>query len=249
MLVDGPSRRTYRSVRKMRRAGAVDRHARVADLARPAGRVVHVRAGAILLGGPVGRGPRRGTPRRQLALPRRQLVAAQRQQLGDAVRHGRPRVPGDLPPGLEVPLQQWHAKVTVSGVRAATRCGNGCPASITRPTRRAGSGPGRGRSGDQYALPCPADRLVLAARFEEYLTWQHAGIPACCQRPGHRRADRVAGHAVAKRCENIRARYARLGVPGLGGPPALEQFALLLVSTGELTATDLRLLPARPSPG
>jgi hypothetical protein len=54
---------------------------------------------------------------------------------------------------------------------------------------------------------------------------------------------------VAKRCENIRARYARLGVPGLGGPRALEQLALLLVSTGELTAADRQLLPAKPSPG
>ena len=54
---------------------------------------------------------------------------------------------------------------------------------------------------------------------------------------------------MAKRCENIRARYARLGVPGLGGPRALEQLALLLVSTGELTAADLQLLPAKAPPG
>jgi predicted component of type VI protein secretion system len=32
----------------------------------------------------------------------------------------------DLPPGLAVPLQQWHAKVTVAG----------CPISTTSPTRR-----------------------------------------------------------------------------------------------------------------
>ena len=50
---------------------------------------------------------------------------------------------------------------------------------------------------------------------------------------------------MAKRCENIRARYARLGVPGLAGPRALDQLALLLVSTGELTAADLQLLPAQ----
>ena len=41
----------------------------------------------------------------------------------------------------------------------------------------------------------------------------------------------------------------RLGVPGLRGPRALEQLARLLVSTGELTAADLRRLPAKPSPG
>ena len=49
---------------------------------------------------------------------------------------------------------------------------------------------------------------------------------------------------MAKRCENIRDRYARLGVPGLRGPRALDELALLLVSTGELTAADLRRLPA-----
>jgi len=35
----------------------------------------------------------------------------------------------------------------------------------------------------------------------------------------------------------------------LRGPRALEQLALLLVSTGELTAADLRLLPAQTPPG
>ena len=56
-------------------------------------------------------------------------------------------------------------------------------------------------------------------------------------------------HTVAKRCENIRDRYVRLGVPGLRGPRALEQLALLLVRTGELTAADLRRLPAKAPPG
>jgi hypothetical protein len=55
-------------------------------------------------------------------------------------------------------------------------------------------------------------------------------------------------HAVVKRCENIRERYARLGVPGLRGPRALEELATLLISTGELTADDLRRLPAQLSP-
>jgi hypothetical protein len=53
---------------------------------------------------------------------------------------------------------------------------------------------------------------------------------------------------VVKRCENIRERYARLGVPGLRGPRALEELATLLISTGELTADDLRRLPARELP-
>jgi hypothetical protein len=57
------------------------------------------------------------------------------------------------------------------------------------------------------------------------------------------RADWPA-HTVAKRCENIRNRYVRLGVPGLRGPRALEELAQLLVATGELTPADLRRLLA-----
>lgn len=53
---------------------------------------------------------------------------------------------------------------------------------------------------------------------------------------------------VSKRCENIRNRYVRLGVAGLRGPRALEELAVLLISTGELTTKDLRRLP-RDSPG
>jgi len=102
----------------------------------------------------------------------------------------------------------------------------------------------------RYRAPLTdTDRLVLAARFETYLTWRHAGDPA--PRSARETAERIGwqAHTVAKRCENIRARYARLGVPGLGGPRALEQLALLLVSTGELTAADLQLLPAKASSG
>jgi integrase len=63
-------------------------------------------------------------------------------------------------------------------------------------------------------------------------------------RPGRRGAQ---SHTVAKRCENIRDRYSRLGVPGLGGPRALEELAMLLIFTGELTAEDLRRLPSQPT--
>jgi hypothetical protein len=48
---------------------------------------------------------------------------------------------------------------------------------------------------------------------------------------------------------HIRDRYLRLGVPGLRGPRALEELALLLISTGELTAADLQRLPAKTPPG
>ena len=61
--------------------------------------------------------------------------------------------------------------------------------------------------------------------------------------------DRLATAYGAKRCENIRERYARLGVPGLRGPRALDELATLLISTGELTATDLHRLPAAVRPG
>jgi hypothetical protein len=89
---------------------------------------------------------------------------------------------------------------------------------------------------------------VLAARLEAYLDRRHPGDPA--PRSAREAAERIGwpAHAVAKRCENIRARYARLGVPGLRGPRALDELALLLVSTGELTAADLRRLPADTTP-
>ena len=161
----------------------------------------------------------------------------------------------DLPPGLQVPLQQWHAKVTVSGVlgtytlRLRLPGLDDAPDPAEQAPVAAGTGEGAVTSTRYRAPLTGSDRLVLAARFEEYLTWRHAGVPA----PASARdtAERIGwqAHTVAKRCENIRARYARLGVPGLGGPRALEQLALLLVSTGELTAADLQLLPAKASPG
>jgi hypothetical protein len=88
------------------------------------------------------------------------------------------------------------------------------------------------------------DRLVLAARFEQYLARQTAGDPAPCS--AREAAERIGwqAHTVAKRCENIRNRYVRLGVPGLRGPRALEELAQLPVATGELTPADLRRLPA-----
>jgi hypothetical protein len=90
------------------------------------------------------------------------------------------------------------------------------------------------------------DRLVLAARFEEYLDWKHVGEPA--PRSAKQAAERIGWdpHTVTKRCENIRNRYARHGVAELRGPRALEELAALLISTGELTADDLRRLPPLP---
>jgi hypothetical protein len=64
-------------------------------------------------------------------------------------------------------------------------------------------------------------------------------------------ADRIGWqpHTVTKRCENIRNRYVRIGVPGLRGPRALEELAALLISTGELTDEDLRRLPPKTPSG
>jgi hypothetical protein len=163
----------------------------------------------------------------------------------------------DIPPGMPLPLQQWHAKVRIDGaldsytlrVRlpdldeepdAAEAYGPAGAAAGAAPERRTTSTKLRASLND-------ADRLVLAARFEDYLTWKHSG--AAAPRSARRAAERIGWrpHAVAKRCENIRSRYVRIGVPGLRGPRALEELAALLISTGELTGDDLRRLPSRSS--
>jgi hypothetical protein len=160
----------------------------------------------------------------------------------------------DLPPGMRLPLQQWHAKVRLDGVITSyvlrlripdlddeTDAGGGGDESMPEPA------PSRLVTSTKLRAPLNAsDRLVLAARFEEYLTWKHSG--AAAPRSAREAAARIGWepHAVAKRCENIRNRYLRIGVPGLRGPRALEELAALLISTGELTPEDLRRLPATP---
>jgi hypothetical protein len=157
----------------------------------------------------------------------------------------------DLPPGLQVPLQQWHAKVTLTGVLDRYTLRLRLPGLDDLPDP-GGQSPGTGEAAvtsTRYRAPLTdTDRLVLAARFETYLTWRHAGDPA--PRSARETAERIGwqAHTVAKRCENIRDRYVRLGAPGLRGPRALEELALLLVSTGELTAADLQRLPAKTPP-
>jgi hypothetical protein len=161
----------------------------------------------------------------------------------------------DIPPGMSLPLQQWHAKVRIDGALDsytlrlrlpdldeepdADDLGPGGAAALAAPEHRTTSTKLRASLND-------ADRLVLAARFEEYLTWKHPG--AAAPRSARDAAERIGWrpHAVAKRCENIRNRYVRIGVPGLRGPRALEELAALLISTGELTGADLRRLPAAP---
>jgi hypothetical protein len=157
----------------------------------------------------------------------------------------------DIPPGMAVPLQQWHAKVRLDGVLDkyvlrlrlpdlddATEAGQETPEPVQE----------RAVTSTKQRPPLnDSDRLVLAARFEEYLTWKHSAAPS--PRSARDAAARIGWepHAVAKRCENIRNRYVRIGVPGLRGPRALEELAALLISTGELTPDDLRRLPAAES--
>ncbi len=160
----------------------------------------------------------------------------------------------DIPPGLAIPLQQWHAKVRLDGVIDSYTLRIRLPdldeefdgEDDDAPELAAGMPsvvPERTVTSTKLRAPLSdADRLVLAARFEEYLTWKHSG--AASPRSARETAARIGWqpHTVSKRCENIRNRYVRIGVPGLRGPRALEELAALLISTGELTGDDLRRL-------
>jgi hypothetical protein len=167
----------------------------------------------------------------------------------------------DLPPGMRVPLQQWHAKVRLDGLVDVYTIRLRLPHLDDDPDRGELDEPGEAagepvppevtleRAVTSTRLRAPlndSDRLVLAARFEEYLTWRHSG--AAKPRSAREAANRIGwqAHTVSKRCENIRNRYVRIGVPGLRGPRALEELAALLISTGELTDEDLRRLPPIP---
>jgi pSer/pThr/pTyr-binding forkhead associated (FHA) protein len=157
----------------------------------------------------------------------------------------------DLPPGLSLPLQQWHARVRLDGILASYTLRIRLPDLDEEgedEEQQPEVVPERTVTSTKLRAPLnDADRLVLAARFEEYLTWNHSG-PAS-PRSARDAAERIgwSPHTVSKRCENIRNRYVRIGVPGLRGPRALEELAALLISTGELTRDDLRRLPAKNS--
>jgi hypothetical protein len=166
----------------------------------------------------------------------------------------------DLPPGMRAPVQQWHAKIRLQGALDSYTLRLRLPDLDDIPEHDSGAGQGGrtpvGPPGEHLVtssrrrppLSGP-DRLILAARFEDYLNWRHTGPAA--PRSAKETAERIGwqAHTVAKRCENLRDRYSRLGVPGLRGPRALEELAMLLISTGELTADDLRHLPSRAHPG
>ena len=164
----------------------------------------------------------------------------------------------DIPPGLAVPLQQWHAKVRVDGILDSYTLRMRLPDLDDQDGEEDDENevveaapeviPERTVTSTKLRAPLnDVDRLVLAARFEEYLTWKHSG--AASPRSAREAAERIGWqpHTVSKRCENIRNRYVRIGVPGLRGPRALEELAALLISTGELSGDDLRRLPPQPA--
>jgi hypothetical protein len=168
----------------------------------------------------------------------------------------------DLPPGMRAPLHQWHLKVRLHGFLGDYTLRLRLPdlddvddvpdlpeVPETAPGTRRARGESIMTSTHGRLTLSDGDRLVLAARFEEYLTWRHVGAPA--PRSAVETAERIGwqSHTVAKRCENIRNRYTRLGVPGLRGPRALEELVRLLMSTGTLTDDDLRLLPPKAEAG
>ena len=163
----------------------------------------------------------------------------------------------DLPPGMQAPVQQWHAKVRLQGLLDSYTLRLRLPDLDDVPEHDPGADQGgmsaAGPTGEHPVTSTrrrpplsSSDRLILAARFEDYLNWRHTGPPA--PRSAKEAAERIGwqAHTVAKRCENIRDRYSRLGMPGLRGPRALEELGMLLISTGDLTADDLRRLPSRP---
>jgi hypothetical protein len=159
----------------------------------------------------------------------------------------------DIPPGLALPVQQWHAKVRLDGLLDSYTLRVRLPdldeEDEDQEEENADAVPERVVTSTKLRAPLTdSDRLVLAARFEEYLTWRHSG--AATPRTAKETADRIGWqpHTVTKRCENIRNRYVRIGVPGLRGPRALEELAALLISTGELTSADLQRLPPVPAP-
>jgi hypothetical protein len=126
----------------------------------------------------------------------------------------------DLPPGTSLPVQDWHAKVLIPGAFAEYSLRLRLPGfDDVEDAELAGSADGESGqpSADSTAehlmtatkrrAPLStSDRLVLAARFEDYLRWQHVGVPA--PKSAKEAADRIGWqpHTVVKRCENIRSR-------------------------------------------
>jgi hypothetical protein len=126
---------------------------------------------------------------------------------------------------------------------------------MMRPTWRSGLQPAlRGTRGDQYPFTCSAFRA--ATGWPSRRGWRRVPDLAARRTPGAGqrrdsaertgwRAHTVGGQAVREHPCPLRAP----GRSGLRGARALEQLALLLISTRGLAAAGLQLLPAKPAPG
>jgi hypothetical protein len=88
----------------------------------------------------------------------------------------------------------------------------------------------------------PAERLALIALFAGYLLEgdRYDPVPrsyaAAAKRLGYE------PKTLSKRIENLRTRLTKAGVPNLHGPNALAALAEYALTTGTITAKDLRLI-------
>ena len=105
----------------------------------------------------------------------------------------------DLPPGMSTPVQQWHAKVRLQGVRDSYTLRLRLPdlddlpdpeAEPEQAAQAPGEAPAAAGKAEQLVTSTrrrapltDSDRLILAARFEQYLSWRHVGPAA----PGPRK--------------------------------------------------------------
>src|SRR5205823_9712851 len=105
------------------------------------------------------------------------------------------------------PVQQWHAKVRLQGVWDSYTLRlrlpdlddqDGKPARAGQAPAVTGTGEHLVTSSSRRAPLTDSDRLILAARFEQYLTWRHEGAPA--PRSAKEAAERIGWepHTVAK---------------------------------------------------
>jgi hypothetical protein len=113
----------------------------------------------------------------------------------------------DLPPGMQIPVQQWHAKVRLQGVFDSytlmlrlpdlddlpghdEQPGQASPEPVSSSER--GKSEALVTSTRYHAPLTHSDRLVLAARFEQYLRWRHRGAAAPRSAKDTARTDRLA---------------------------------------------------------
>ena len=144
-----------------------------------------------------------------------------------------------------MPLQQWHAKVTLTGVLDRYTLRLRLPGLDDLPDP-GGQRPGTGEAAvtsTRYRAPLTGtDRLVLAARFEAYLTWRHAGHPA--PRSARETAEPTRIGAMRTSCAHRRQLTLPMlssspNVP-IGNRPLIAQIALYGRSSRRLNPTSER---------